>query len=421
MRFCFAKKDATLDAGLERLAGSSARAGDRLDQRRRSTLSGGALFPVAEPPSLPVTTTFGVPPSMIRLLASLALAFALATVAHAQERVVNVYNWSDYVDPKALDEFTKTTGIKVVYDTYDNNEIVETKLLAGKSGYDHRGALRPVPAAPDRREGLPEARQGEAAQPRQPMARGRPSVSRSSIRATNTPSTTCGAPPASASTSRRCASILGDMPLNTWDLVLKPEIASKLKACGIYMLDSPEDLFPGVLAYLGLNPEFQAQRGSDESRRRPVPRARQHPEVPLVGIHQRPRQRRYLRRGRLFGRHDPGPQPRRRGQERRRDRLCDSARGRAHVVRQLRDSGRRQERRRGARIHQLHDAAGDRRREHEFRLLRVGQSRGARNSSTRRSSRIRASIRTTPPSSVCSPTPPTTSVRSERSRGSGRG
>ena len=45
------------------------------------------------------------------------------------------------------------------------------------------------------------------------------------------------------------------MPLNTWDLVLKPEFASKLKACGIYMLDSPEDLFPGVLAYLGLNPD----------------------------------------------------------------------------------------------------------------------------------------------------------------------
>ena len=73
---------------------------------------------------------------MIRLLASVALGLGLVTAAAAQERVVNVYNWSDYVDPKALDEFTKQTGIKVVYDTYDNNEIVETKLLAGKSGYD---------------------------------------------------------------------------------------------------------------------------------------------------------------------------------------------------------------------------------------------------------------------------------------------
>ena len=48
---------------------------------------------------------------------------------------------------------------------------------------------------------------------------------------------------------------LGDIPLNTWDLVMKPDIAAKLKSCGIYMLDSPEDLFPGILAYLGLNPD----------------------------------------------------------------------------------------------------------------------------------------------------------------------
>ncbi len=49
---------------------------------------------------------------------------------------MNVYNWNDYVDPAVLEEFTRTTGIKVVYDLYDNNEIVEAKLLAGNSGYD---------------------------------------------------------------------------------------------------------------------------------------------------------------------------------------------------------------------------------------------------------------------------------------------
>src|ERR1051325_8637692 len=51
-------------------------------------------------------------------------------------RVVNVYNWSDYIDPKVLEDFTKETGIKVQYDTFDANETLETKLLAGKSGYD---------------------------------------------------------------------------------------------------------------------------------------------------------------------------------------------------------------------------------------------------------------------------------------------
>ena len=50
--------------------------------------------------------------------------------------VVNVYNWSDYIDPTILDDFTKETGIKVVYDVFDSNEVLETKLLAGGTGYD---------------------------------------------------------------------------------------------------------------------------------------------------------------------------------------------------------------------------------------------------------------------------------------------
>ena len=70
---------------------------------------------------------------------ALALGFCAAFInaAGAQSgRVVNVYNWSDYIDPKVLEAFTKDTGIKVQYDTFDANETLETKLLAGKSGYD---------------------------------------------------------------------------------------------------------------------------------------------------------------------------------------------------------------------------------------------------------------------------------------------
>ena len=61
-----------------------------------------------------------------------------AAVAPAQTSAsaVNVYNWSDYVEPDVLEEFTKETGIKVRYDTFDSNDTLETKLLAGKSGYD---------------------------------------------------------------------------------------------------------------------------------------------------------------------------------------------------------------------------------------------------------------------------------------------
>ena len=78
---------------------------------------------------------------MRRPSAIIALALGLGvngiSVAVAQsERVVNVYNWSDYIDAKVLEDFTKETGIKVQYDTFDANETLETKLLAGKSGYD---------------------------------------------------------------------------------------------------------------------------------------------------------------------------------------------------------------------------------------------------------------------------------------------
>ena len=69
-------------------------------------------------------------------LAAAALALLITVPARGQERIVNVYNWSDYIEPSLLDDFTKETGIKVRYDTFDSNDTLETKLLAGKSGYD---------------------------------------------------------------------------------------------------------------------------------------------------------------------------------------------------------------------------------------------------------------------------------------------
>ena len=65
-----------------------------------------------------------------------AAALAVAPVPAATERVVNFYNWSDYIDPTVLDDFSRQSGIKVRYDTFDSNDTLEAKLLAGKSGYD---------------------------------------------------------------------------------------------------------------------------------------------------------------------------------------------------------------------------------------------------------------------------------------------
>ena len=74
----------------------------------------------------------------IRLALAVAAAVS-ATPAAAQpsaQRIVNVYNWTDYIAPSVIEDFTRETGIKVRYDTFDSNDTLETKLLAGKSGYD---------------------------------------------------------------------------------------------------------------------------------------------------------------------------------------------------------------------------------------------------------------------------------------------
>jgi putrescine transport system substrate-binding protein len=200
---------------------------------------------------------------MIRFLAPFAVALALVSGASAQERVVNVYNWSDYVDPKVLEDFTKATGIKVVYDTYDNNEIVETKLLAGKSGYDivvpsgpflqrliKAGVFQKLDKAklPNLTHLWPDVMQRlQVYDPGNQFA-------------VNYMWGTTGI----GVNVKKAQERLGQSALNTWDIVLKPDQISKLKDCGVHILDAPEDVFPGVLNYLGLNPD--SKRAEDLQR-----------------------------------------------------------------------------------------------------------------------------------------------------------
>jgi putrescine transport system substrate-binding protein len=191
---------------------------------------------------------------MKRFWISLAAILGLAAAAAAQERVVNVYNWSDYIDPKVLENFTKETGIKVTYDTYDNNEIVETKLLAGKSGYDivvpsgpflqrliKAGVFQKLDNGklPNLQHMWPEVMQRlQVYDPGNQFA-------------VNYMWGTTGIGVNVPKVRQR----LGNQPFNSWEVVLRPEIVSRLKDCGVQMLDAPEDIFPNVLNYLGLNPD----------------------------------------------------------------------------------------------------------------------------------------------------------------------
>jgi putrescine transport system substrate-binding protein len=199
-------------------------------------------------------------PIMLRtMFAALALGLAAVAPAAAQDRTVHVYNWSDYIDPKMLELFTKETGIKVTYDTYDNNEIVETKLLAGRSGYDIV-----VPSGPFLQRLIKAGVFAKLDQSKLPnRVHLWPEIMQrlqvfdpGNQYAVNYLWGTTGIGLNLAKVKER----LGEnQPLNSWDLVMKPEIASKLKDCGIHMLDSSEDIFPGILNYLGLNPDSKRE------------------------------------------------------------------------------------------------------------------------------------------------------------------
>jgi putrescine transport system substrate-binding protein len=188
------------------------------------------------------------------VLAATAACIAFVAPAAAEDKIVNVYNWSDYVGEGVLDDFTKETGIKVVYDVYDNNDIVETKLLAGGSGYDivvptDSNVARQIQAGTLMKLDKSKIPNLSHMWPliMQRMERYDPG----NEYAVNYMWGTSGLGYNVDKVKER----LPDAPLDSWDLLFKPEYASKLADCGIYVLDAPEDVIQSALNYLGINPD----------------------------------------------------------------------------------------------------------------------------------------------------------------------
>jgi putrescine transport system substrate-binding protein len=186
--------------------------------------------------------------------ASAALAAALTVSAQAQERVVNIYNWSDYIDESIITDFTKETGIKVVYDVFDSNEILETKLLAGGSGYDivvptHNFLVRQIEAGVYQKldkSKLPNiSNMWDVVNER--VAKFDPDNAYS----VNWMWGTVGI----GYNVDKVKEALGIDKVDRWDVFYKPENLAKLAGCGVYVLDSPSDIIPTTLNYLGLSPE----------------------------------------------------------------------------------------------------------------------------------------------------------------------
>ncbi|TDS87089.1 putrescine transport system substrate-binding protein [Rahnella sp. BIGb0236] len=182
------------------------------------------------------------------------LVMAASVTASAEEKTLHIYNWSDYIAPNTVPDFQKETGIKVVYDVFDSNEVLEGKLMAGSTGFD-----LVVPSASFLERQL-------AAGVFQPLDKSKlpnyknmdPDLLK--MVAQHDPGNKYAIPYLWATTGigynvDKVKAILGkDAPVDSWDLVLKPENLEKLKSCGVSFLDAPAEIYATVLNYLHLDP-----------------------------------------------------------------------------------------------------------------------------------------------------------------------
>src|SRR6266700_2879828 len=160
------------------------------------------------------------------------------------ERAVNVYNWSDYIDPAVIESFTKETGIKVKYDTFDANETLETKLLAGKSGYD---VVVPTAYFLERQikagvfQKLDKSRLKNLGNVWPDIAKRLAVYDPGNQYAVNYMWGTTGI----GYNVKAMRDRLGPSgTIDSWDIVFKPENLAKFKDCGVHMLDSADDIMP---------------------------------------------------------------------------------------------------------------------------------------------------------------------------------
>lgn len=195
---------------------------------------------------------------LVVLAGGAILALSVVT-ASGQDRKVNVYNWSDYVDAQVLKDFEKETGIKVNYDTFDSNEILETKLLTGKTGYDvvvpsatfmQRQIQAGVYQKLDK-DKLPNLKHMD------PLLLERLEVfDPGNEYSVNYMWGTSGY----GVNEEKVLALNPDAPIGSWDLLFDVVELAKIADCGVYLMDEPDEMFPAAMHYLGLNPDSNSPK-----------------------------------------------------------------------------------------------------------------------------------------------------------------
>ncbi|UOF93795.1 MAG: polyamine ABC transporter substrate-binding protein [Bordetella sp.] len=184
----------------------------------------------------------------------IAVMVMFIAITNAKDRVVNIYNWAEYKAPDTLTGFEKKTGIRFRYDVYDSNDTLQAKLLTGKSGYDIV-----VPSSHYASRQIQNGFFQKLDKSKIPNLRYLDKDIMALV-AEIDPDNLHAVPWGYGTNGlgfniTKVRKILGnDIALGTWDLLFKPENASKLKECGISILDEAAQVFPAVLKYLGKDP-----------------------------------------------------------------------------------------------------------------------------------------------------------------------
>ena len=185
--------------------------------------------------------------------AVIAIAVAAGS-AQAQEKVVNVYNWSDYIDESILEDFEKETGIKVVYDVFDSNEVLETKLLAGGTGYDvvvPTGSFLSRQIQAGAFQKLDKSKLPNLKNMWDVVAKRTEKYDPGNDYSINYMWGTTGL----GYNEEKILERMPDAPGTSWKMIFDPEVVSKFADCGIHVLDAPTELIPAALNYIGEDPD----------------------------------------------------------------------------------------------------------------------------------------------------------------------
>jgi len=199
-----------------------------------------------------------------RTLLFLIAACLLTVPAGAQERVLKVSNWAEYVAEDTVSNFEKEFDIKVIYDTYDSVEAIDSKLLAGNSGYDvviHASSqiARLIPAGvvlPIDKSKLPNLKHVMPQIGVQLASKWDPNNRHIVPFMWGTHGITYN--------EKLVKETHPGAPIGSLDLIFDPEHMKKLSKCGVAFMDSPTDIIPMALAYLGLSPDSTLKADYDK-------------------------------------------------------------------------------------------------------------------------------------------------------------